>query len=95
MYVTVFQVDPFRGMKKVHIKQNSNVSFSFKRDTKETTNVVSKIKSNLILWIFVFYLQAAGFLAFFTNSFSGRAFKKQPDLFMFLIFFDMYPAVNF
>ena len=49
VYVTVFQVDPFRGMKKVHIKQNSNVSFSFKRDTKETTNVVSKIKSNLIL----------------------------------------------
>ena len=37
----VFQVDAFCGMKK-----GLNISFHFKRDT---TNMASKIKSNMIL----------------------------------------------
>ena len=60
-------------MKKGHVKWNANVSFHFQRDS---TNVASKIKGNMILLIssksknlktWPFYLQAS-FLCWFTSK---------------------------
>ena len=56
----VFQVSTFRGMKKGRVKWNAKVSFHFKQYAK---NVVDKIKCNMILSTFTFYLQLGDVLA--------------------------------